>query len=125
MEWIRLGTMALVSTAGTVLVALATRPSDERVLLEFYRTVRPVGFWARTAARAGDDPVAVRRALGATLLAALGCGASLLCMVVGVSKLLLRLPGEHWLPPTLFVLGAFLLAPLWWKRLTGPGETKQ
>ena len=125
MEWIRLGTMALVSTVGTVLAALATRPSDERVLLEFYRTVRPVGFWGRTAARAGDDPVAVRRALGATLLAALACGASLLCMVVGVSKLLLRLPGEHWLPPTLFVLGAFLLAPLWWKRLTGPGETRQ
>ena len=118
MEWIRLGTMVLVSTAGTVLIALLPRPTDERILLEFHRIVRPFGFWGRTAARAGDSPAAVRRALGCSLLAALSCGGSLFLTLVGISKILLRLPGDTYLLPLLFMLGAALLVPLWWGRLT-------
>ena len=121
MEWIRLGTMVLVSTAGTVLIALLTRPTDETILLEFYRIVRPAGFWGRTAARAGDTPAAVRRALGCSLLATLSCGGSLFLTLVGISKILLRLPGDTYLLPLLFMLGAALLVPLWWGRLTERG----
>ena len=117
-EWIRLGSMVLVSTSGTVLVALASRPTDGDVLLAFYRVVRPVGFWGRTAALAGDDPASVRKALGSTLLATLGCAASLFLTLVGVSKLILPRPDEAWLWPVLCILGAMAFAPLWWRRLT-------
>ena len=118
LEWIRLGTMVLVSTTGTVLIALLTRPSDPNVLLNFYRTVRPVGFWGRTAVMVGDDPLAVRRALGAQLLAALGCGASLLLMLVGFAKIFLKLPGDAWHLPALCILCALLLIPVWWRKVT-------
>ena len=118
MEWMRLGTMVLVSTGGTVLVAFASRPTDGDVLLAFYRSVRPIGFWDRTARSAGDDPASLRAALGATLRATVACAASLFLTLVGVSKLLLPQPGETWLTPILGILGAALLAPLWWRRLT-------
>ena len=118
MEWIRLGTMVFVSTAGTVLVALASRPTDSDVLLAFYRSVRPVGFWARTATLAGDAPASVRTALGSTLLATFACAASLFLTLVGVSKLILPRPDEVWLWPVLCLLGAVAFVPLWWRGLT-------
>ena len=118
MEWVRLGTMAVVSTGATVVAAFATRPTDPDVLLAFYRSVRPVGFWGRTVARGGGDAASVRRALGRKLQATFACGASLLLAVVGVSKLIVRHPDETWLVPVLFVAGSLLLAPLWWRPLT-------
>jgi len=119
LEWIRLGTMVVVSTAGTVLVALVTRPTDQAALVRFYEAVRPIGFWGKTAVRAGDDPAAVRAALAGSLLAALSCGASLFLVLVGISKLLLRLPGESILLPLLLLVAAALPAPLWWRHLAG------
>ncbi|MDE0177840.1 MAG: sodium transporter, partial [Gammaproteobacteria bacterium] len=116
-EWLRLGTMVLVSTAGTVIVALASRPTEREVLLAFYRVVRPVGFWGRTARAAGDDPRSVRRALGTTLLATVACAVSLFLTLVGVSKLILPHPDETWLLPALCILGAALFAPFWWRRV--------
>ena len=117
-EWIRLAAMVFVSTGGTILVALASRPTDSAVLLAFYRSVRPVGFWARTATLAGDDPASVRTALGSTLLATVGCAASLFLTLVGVSKLILPQPDEAWLWPVLCLLGAMAFVPLWWRGLT-------
>ena len=122
-EWARLGIMVLVSVTATVLITLLTPPSDRQTLLKFYNTVRPVGFWGRTAVLAGDDPAAGRRALGSTLLAALSCGTSLLLLVVGFSGLALRLPGESLLATLPLIVGALLLAPLWWNRLRRSGET--
>ena len=116
-EWIRLGTMALASTAGTVLVAVLTGPSGDRMPLAFYRRVRPVGFWAHTATLAGDDPAAVRRALGTVLLATACAGASLLLTLAGAWKLVMRLPGETVLVPLLLLGSAAALTPFWWRRV--------
>ena len=128
-EWLRLGTMVLVSTTGTVVVALASRRTDPDVLLSFYRTVRPVGFWGRTARAAGDDPAAVRTALGTTLLATIACAGSLFLALVGAAKLILPRPDEGLLLPIFALLVAALLTPLWWRRLTaqasgGNGEPR-
>ena len=120
MEWLRLGTMVLVSTTGTVVVALATKRTNDDVLLAFYRTVRPVGFWGRTACSAGDDPASVRAALGTTLVATLACAGSLFLALVGTAKLILPSPDEGLLLPVLAVLGAALLTPLWWRPLGAP-----
>ena len=117
MEWLRLGTMVLVSTTGTVVVALASKRTDDDVLLAFYRSVRPVGFWGRTAESAGDDPAAVRAALGTTLVATLACAGSLFLALVGTAKLILPSPDEGLLLPALAILGAALLTPVWWRRL--------
>lgn len=117
MEWLRLGTMVLVSTTGTVVVALASKRTADDVLLAFYRSVRPVGFWGRTAESAGDDPAAVRAALGTTLVATLACAGSLFLALVGTAKLILPSPDEGLLLPALAILGAALLTPVWWRRL--------
>ena len=116
-EWLRLGAMVLVSTAGTILVALASRPTDPDTLLAFYRSVGPVGFWGTTARSAGDHPASLRKSLGTALLATGACSASLFLTLVGVAKLLLPLPGETVWLPLVCILGAALLAPLWWGRL--------
>ncbi len=118
LEWIRLAAMVLVSTGGTVLVALASRPTDRDVLVAFYRTVRPIGFWGATARAAGDEPASLRAALGSTLLATVACAASLFLTLIGVSKLILPLPDESWFLPVLCLLGGALLTPVWWRHLT-------
>ena len=120
MEWLRLGTMVLVSTTGTVVVALVSKRTDEDVLLAFYRSVRPVGFWGRTARSAGDDPASVRAALGTTLLATVACAGSLFLALVGIAKLILPRPDEGLLLPLLAIGGAILLAPIWWRSLVAP-----
>ena len=109
--------MVLVSTTGTVVVALASRRTDPDVLLAFYRSVRPVGFWGRTARAAGDDPATVRTALGTTLLATVACDGSLFLALVGAAKLILPRSDEGLLLPLLAILGAALLTPLWWRGL--------
>lgn len=116
-DWIRLATMVLVSTAGVLIVTLTTPRTEQRLLLEFYRTVRPLGFWNRTARLAGDSPAALQAGFRRVLFATLACGASLLFMLAGIAGLLLKLPGDTVLTPLLLVLAAVLLTPLWWRQL--------
>jgi len=55
--------LLLLSTAGCVVVTLATPPDDMRTLMEFYRRVRPWGWWdpVRDAVVAEDPSFAVNR----------------------------------------------------------------
>ncbi|MCY4058558.1 MAG: hypothetical protein OXG44_11205, partial [Gammaproteobacteria bacterium] len=98
------------------------RPTEQEVLSAFYRSVRPIGFWGRTARSAGDDPRSVRRALGTTVLATVACAVSLFLTLVGVSKLILPHPDETWLLPVSSILGAALVTPFWWRRVTAQGH---
>lgn len=40
-----------LSLAGTIIGTLATEPTDEKVLLNFYKKTRPFGFWSKIRAR--------------------------------------------------------------------------
>ena len=55
--------LLLLSTAGCVVVTLATPPDDMRTLMEFYRRVRPWGWWGpvRDAVVAEDPSFPVNR----------------------------------------------------------------
>ena len=119
-EWLRLAIMVLASTTGTVIVALVSRRTEGDVLLAFYRSVRPVGFWGRTARAAGEDPAAVRKTLGTTLASTVACAGSLFLALVGIAKIILPRADEGLLLPIAAMLGAALLTPLWWRRLLGP-----
>ena len=46
----------LLSVAGCLVGTLATRPENDAVLLEFYRSVRPWGFWGPIRRLAMNDP---------------------------------------------------------------------
>ncbi len=123
-EWVRLGAMALLSTAAAVGITFVTRDTDHAVLDDFYRRVEPDGFWRRTAARLGHDPGGPVRRLGRALVSTLLTAASLFALLVGVGGLLIGSPGRTvWLPAALIVAGAALV-PLWWGRVEYTEEPK-
>jgi Na+/proline symporter len=114
-EWIRLGSMALISTAVAIAVTFFTPQTDEEVLKRFYQKVRPLGFWRKTALLTGDDPTASTRGLSRALRTTFLSALSLFLALVGIGKFMIRLPQESPLEPWLYVGVGLLLVPLWWK----------
>lgn len=108
----RLAAMAVASTAITVLVALCSPRTDPAVLAAFYRRVRPPGFWGRTAAAAGDDPRAPRRALMRALGHVARGGLALYLALYGAVRLLFPLPEGTRLGAVVALLASGALA-LW------------
>jgi SSS family solute:Na+ symporter len=117
-EWLRLSLMAIVSTVAAVGVTYVTPPTDRAVLLSFYRHVRPLGFWSRTAARAGEAGDAhllqLRRALVSVGLTA----GSLFLTLAGAGQLLVPTPGSSAALPAAMAVAGLAMIPLWWSRLT-------
>ncbi len=118
-EWIRLATMALVSTVAAIGITFLTPPTDKQVLIEFYRRVRPLGFWRNTAKSMGQNP---SNSLGlfwhevrTTVFASL----SLFLMLIGVGKLMIRPPGESSFFPWLLIIIALILPLFWWRDAVG------
>jgi Na+/proline symporter len=130
-EALRLLGVALGSTAAAIAVSLAG-PSEPRAqLVEFYRRVRPPGYWGPIAREVGDDagPRRLARGLAATVTSAL----CLFCALTGLGTWLVRGTPPLWLPQrtawvALLLALAAALAPLAWKlaepllRDPKPGE---
>jgi Na+/proline symporter len=116
-EWIRLGGMAVLSTAAAIGITYVTPSTPIERLAGFYKQVRPMGFWRR-AAEAADLPDArpVRR-LGRGLFYTAVCAASVFLMLVGLGKLVVRPPGEPVWWAVLYVTGSLALIPAWWRGL--------
>ena len=113
-EWARLGLMVVLSLGAAVGVTFFTPGTDRRVLQAFYDRVRPVGWWG---AEAGAAPGVARRALRLRLRLTLLMTASLFLALVGLARLLVPLAGLSILWACGCLLGAALLAPLWWPAL--------
>ncbi len=116
-EWIRLSLMALVTTAAAIGVTFVTPETDPRTLAEFYRRVKPVGLWRRTAAAAGDNANAPLERLGSDLIMVAASAASLFFMLVGLGRLLLQPPGYSVWVSLAFVAASLVLVPLWWRAV--------
>ena len=123
-EWIRLSSMALLSTAAAVGVTFFTPRTDAATLESFYRTVRPMGFWRATAAAVGEDPMAPVHKLGRGLRLTLSTAASLFLALVGFGKLLIRMPGEPLWEPLLYLVLSAALVPVWWRSLRSQDPVK-
>ena len=115
-EWIRLLSMAIVSTVAAIGVTFFTRSTDENVLVEFYKRVKPAGFWKKTAASAGDDPRVPIKNLIKEVKAIFLTAVSLFLMLIGVGKLLIPSPGQSILVPLAYIIVAILFIPLWWGK---------
>ena len=123
-EWVRLGTMALVSTTAAVLVTFFTPKTDEDVLKRFYKKVRPMGFWRKTAMLANDDSKVPVKKLFKEIKITFFAAASLFLMLIGVGKLLIPTPDASKLLPLLYLAVAAALIPLWWREATSePADT--
>ncbi len=121
-EWIRLASMAVVSTTVAIAVTFFTPSTKNEILTSFYQRVKPMGFWRKTAALVGDNPNQPVKNLwyGAKLviLSAL----SLFLMLLGIGKLMVPIPGESSLLPWIYVIVSLALIPLWWRGAIGKQE---
>jgi len=123
-EWIRLGSMALVSTTAAVLVTFFTPKTDEAILKKFYNKVRPMGFWRKTAVLAGDNSKVPVKKLFKEVKVTFFAAASLFLMLIGVGKLLIPAPDASIFLPLLYLVIAAALIPLWWQEATSdPADT--
>ena len=122
-EWIRLGTMALLSTSAAIGITFFTRQTDREIRVSFYRKVRPVGLWTSTRSAAELDDHAPREQLinqlRLTALAAL----SAFSMLIGLGKLFVRPPDESLLWAIIFIVLSLVVAPFWWKGVIGDGAS--
>lgn len=121
-EWIRLGSMALLSTIAAIGVTFVTPPTDEKTLTAFFNQVKPPGFWAKTATALHKDPGASTRALLGKVKATLLTACSLFFGLVGVGKLLIPSPEQSGIWAWLYLLAAVALLPLWYKLAVANDE---
>jgi solute:Na+ symporter, SSS family len=116
-EWVRLSIMALASTLAAIATAFLTPGTDAATRVAFYRRVRPVGLWRRTAAAAGDPPHEPLHALKLRLGWTLAAAVSLFLALGAAGRLLVPAPGTAaWLSLPMFAL-ALALVPLWLRPL--------
>ncbi|MGD2140151.1 MAG: Na+:solute symporter [Burkholderiales bacterium] len=123
-EWLRLGLMALLSTVAAVGITFVTPRTEQHVLSAFYQRVRPVGWWRKTAEVNGDDPVNPLQRLMRDAMFVFTGAISLLFMLVGLGRLLVRAPGDSMLVSLLLVGIAIAAVPFWWSALTA-GKSSQ
>jgi len=115
---LRMLLVAVSSTAAAIGVSLWFQPVSPGTLVDFYRKVRPPGFWGPVARAAGDHeqaPLAdLERGTAAVVLAAV----STFCLLIGLGTWLLQATPPVWLPErnVWIVLNLTLglaLVPLW------------
>jgi Na+/proline symporter len=123
-EWIRLGSMALISTLAAVLVTFITPRTKQNILNNFYKRVKPMGLWQKTAKAVGDDGKLPLKQLFIGLKSVAITSISLFAMLIGVGKLVLFLPGDSIIWPCVFIIISLALVPLWWKYMLHPADEK-
>ncbi len=117
-EWIRLALMGGISTIAAIAVTFFTPTTEKDVLQQFYKTVKPIGFWRNTAKAAGEDSNKPVKKFANGVKLTLFASLSLFLMLIGVGKVLIHLPGESMIMPWLFIILSIALTPLWWKGVT-------
>jgi len=116
-EWIRLSSMAAVSTIAAVGITFVTPPTRRDILSEFYRRVRPSGFWRKTAAALGHRPAVPVKKLIRGIRAIALTAISLFALKIGIGKLLFKIPGTSDILPIVYTIIGLALIPFWWKDL--------
>ncbi|MCK4560292.1 MAG: Na+:solute symporter [Calditrichia bacterium] len=124
-EWVRLGSMSLVSTLAAILVTYFTPATKQEVLNKFYKSVNPCGFWRKTAVALGIDGSDPLKKLLLRLKSVAITSVSLFALLIGVGKLLLLLPGDSRIWPWIFIIISLALIPLWWKDVVKPADEKE
>jgi solute:Na+ symporter, SSS family len=108
--------MAATSTIAAIGVTFFTQPTDEKVLKQFYTTVKPAGFWKKTAIATGHNPREPLDKLWKEIQAIFLTAFSLFMMLIGIGKLIIPAPGQWILTPWFFISAALAAVPLWWDK---------
>jgi Na+/proline symporter len=90
--------MSLAATGTAIGVSLASRGEPFDRLCEFYRRVRPPGFWGPVALACGDSPRRAVESLRRGALATAGLSLAVFCVLVGFGSWLFGSPTPTWFP---------------------------
>ncbi len=130
-ESVAAGRMLLVaggSTAAAVAVSIWIAPVRAEALVEFYRRVRPPGFWGPVERAAGASPDGAAPSLARGLAAAVLCGVTVFCLLIGIGTWMLDATPPAWLPHRgwwiAVNLGVGLAVVPFWLKLRSPHEER-
>lgn len=114
-EWLRLSSMAAISTLIVIIVTLKTRPTADNVLLKFYEQVDPPGFWKNTAEKTGRNASRPIKALKRGAYLTVTTSLSVYLLLVGFGKLILPNPSSPVTWSWIYIVLGIASIPLWWK----------
>ena len=108
-----------LSLAGAIIGSLCTPPTDIHTLKEFYRTVRPWGFWKPIERQvAADDPHFIaNKHFGRDMLNVVLGIIGQLCLTILPMYLVLMMTTELWITVILLTTIAVILKRTWWNKL--------
>ena len=114
-EWIRLASMAALSTTAAIGITYFTPGTSPEILKSFYERVRPSGFWSKTARELGEDPAKAKKKLRNGVRSIIFCSHSLFMMLAGIGKLLIYSPEQEIIWPIIYLVVGIGFIPFWWK----------
>ncbi len=115
-EWQRLLFMSLISTIVVVTVTLLTRPTADKVLIEFYRRVDPPGFWKKTAEKMGREASRPMKYFKDAAYLTVTTSLSIYLLLVGFGKLILPNPCSSIIYSWIYIVLGLMIVPLWWRK---------
>jgi len=109
----------VLSLAGSIVGSYAAPPTEEAVLLSFYRTVRPWGFWKPIHEKAvREDPAFAGNRNFRTDIFNISLGMiGQLCLTILPMYIVLWLKGPLFITVALLVIICLILKKTWWDRL--------
>jgi SSS family solute:Na+ symporter len=115
-EWQRLLFMSFISTVVVVTVTLITRPTADKVLIEFYRRVDPPGFWKKTAEKMGREASRPIQYFKDAAYLTVTTSLSVYLLLVGFGKLILPNPCSSIMYSWIYIAVGLMIVPLWWRK---------
>jgi len=113
-DQMRLLVMVAVSTFLILVVTLVTPAENPQTLMNFYKKVRPMGFWKPIAKSCGEEPQEALLKLKASSRSLLYCLLSLFLLLIGMGKLMLGWGDDPkvllWIS---FIVVGIVLVPVW------------
>jgi hypothetical protein len=97
-EGIRILLMTLATTLVVIVTSLVGHPTPGESVKEFYRRVKPPGFWGPVARACGEDPSLPLSRLYAGLMATVAGTLSIFCLLVAAGSWLFSSPPPPWFP---------------------------
>jgi SSS family solute:Na+ symporter len=115
-EWQRLLFMSFISTVVVVTVTLITRPTTDKVLIDFYRRVDPPGFWKKTAEKMGREASRPIQYFKDAAYLTVTTSLSVYLLLVGFGKLILPNPCSSIMYSWIYIALGLMIVPLWWRK---------